>query len=197
MPSWSQQINHWSWWSGFLEKQYSPIWQLYHWNRYHIWQLTTQPPSTRSKRSKQGKRSKSVRFLGRKYHAQVAAKPAMSSVIFAAKKDILEKFVSPLTPRRKKYPVAHENFTKDQNEYPSTMVTIRINRQKHTIKVDWGAEANIILAKTYQELYSKPVLQPSKAKTQTLCFTAVSTHGTIHSEHLCQREADHNHHICY
>ena len=76
-------------------------------------------------------------FCGEKVpRTGTTAKPAMSSVIFVAKKDILEKFVSPLTPRRKKYPVAHENFTKDQNEYPSTMVTIRINRQKHTIKVD-------------------------------------------------------------
>ena len=44
------------------------------------------------------------------------------------------------------------------------MVTIRINRQKHTIKVDWGAEANIILAKSYQELYSKPSCNQVKQK---------------------------------
>ena len=50
--------------------------------------------------------------------------------------------------------VSHGNFTKDWNEYLSTMVNIKINGQQHTMKVDSGAEANIISAKTYQELCS-------------------------------------------
>ena len=44
------------------------------------------------------------------------------------------------------------------------MVTIKINGQQHTVKVDLGAEANIISENTYQELPFKQVLQPSEAK---------------------------------
>ena len=43
-------------------------------------------------------------------------------------------------------------------------LTIKINGQQHTMKVDSGAEANIISEKTYQELRFKQVLQPSEAK---------------------------------
>lgn len=44
------------------------------------------------------------------------------------------------------------------------MVTMKMNEQQHTVKVDSDVEANIILANTYQELCSKPVLQPSETK---------------------------------
>ena len=44
------------------------------------------------------------------------------------------------------------------------MVTIKINWQRHTMKVDLGAEVNIISTRAYLELRSKPVRQPSEAK---------------------------------
>ena len=79
--------------------------------------------------------------------------------------------------------VSQQNFTKDQNKYPSTMVTIKINRQQQTMKVDSGTEPNIISARTHQELRSKPVLQPSEAKLKPYSshttYPGCTTHGVL------------------
>ena len=48
-------------------------------------------------------------------------------------------------------------------QYPSTNVTVHLNEQAVTMKVDSGAGANIISATTYEKLEPKPTLRPSNS----------------------------------
>ena len=57
--------------------------------------------------NKKKKRLKFAGIAGRKYHTQVAANPAMPSVMFVAKRDILENFASLLISRSKKQTEYH------------------------------------------------------------------------------------------
>ena len=138
LPSRSQHLDHWSWqkwkWTSWKIILSTPLTLIpLEWIPYPtIGNSTTIHEEKRTLRNKQGKQSKFVGIVGRKYHLQVAGNPAMPSLIIVAKKDILETLSSLLIHRWKK----HDNITKHWNEYPSTMVTIEINGQQHTKKVD-------------------------------------------------------------
>ena len=124
---------------------------------------TTNYEKERTSRNKQR-----ITIVGRRYYTQVSAKSTMPSVISVAKNGYFGKVCESADLQvKEKNRVSHQNFTKDGNEYPSTMVTIKINGQRHTMKVDSGAEVNIISASTYKEFRSKPVLQPSESNLKS------------------------------
>lgn len=78
-----------------------------------------------------------------------------------------------------------DNIHRQRNQtcqYPSTNVTVHLNEQSLTMKVDSGAEANIISAATYKKLVPRPTIRSST--------TTLKSYGSPPLKLLRQLEAN-------